>query len=853
MNKTSRLPGTLDRPTVLALITHALPLGQLSFAETLARNWLDTFNGDLAVELQLAQTLLKQDRIDEAVPVIKKIIYTDPEYLPAQRLIAYTDSLTPFGLLTTARQSIHALGGRIPEDSQPLTWGKALAEGLQAQRQGDAASAITLFGEVLSAEPDSALPAVLYLKALLAEAEPEQLLAASQPLAQRWPDALGCLLIYAHAMNQIGAEEQALMELHHAVSLDIGGQVPQRIWGSDHPYRELWPEQAEIVLSDPIPGAVAAAMGWNRLSAGEQIAPPSQKAVEPRRTLQKQTKSPREIKASKEAIRHARRDLEELAVKIKDPVLGHADGRYPAYIILTAKKGLEQQYGQDQLAHFMQVLELLERSTKQLPGWTAHTLYLDDPLCTDNFDLPPALPGDAWSIKKLLADLDTSLGHRGERIGAILIVGSEQVVPFHLLPNPLDDFDQHVHSDNPYASEDENYFVPVWPIGRLPGSAGSDPQPLLKQLNHVLTNREKELLSRPQTAGFAAFLRQLIARLFGRDDHSNLGYSAEVWRRASHAVYRPIGKPHRLIVSPPVTAGRIPAVAAHESPLAYFNLHGLEDAPEWYGQRDPVEGQDGPDYPIALRPQDIRNSGSAPKVVFSEACFGANVVNKSVEQAICLKFLDSGTKALVGSTCTSYGSIAAPLIAADLLAQAFWNFLQDGHPAGEALRRAKIHLAKEMSRRQGYLDGEDQKTLISFVLYGDPLTTANGQRAGNYSRHTLPQTVNPARIKAVCDKVDPGHQTEIPDEVIRQVKGVVKQYLPGMSDASMVLAHEHIDCQGHNCPIPHTHNPPIMEQLPDRQVVTLSKQVSKGSLTHTRHARITFDAQGKVSKLAVSR
>mgnify|MGYP001081235206 CR=1 FL=1 len=69
----------------------------------------------------------------------------------------------------------------------------------------------------------------------------------------------------------------------------------------------------------------------------------------------------------------------------------------------------------------------------------------------------------------------------------------------------------------------------------------------------------------------------------------------------------------------------------------------------------------------------------------------------------------------------AYGSIAAPLAAADLLGHTFWRYLHEGFPAGEALRQAKIHLASSMSQRQGYLDGEDQKTLISFILFGDPL------------------------------------------------------------------------------------------------------------------------------------
>jgi hypothetical protein len=250
---------------------------------------------------------------------------------------------------------------------------------------------------------------------------------------------------------------------------------------------------------------------------------------------------------------------------------------------------------------------------------------------------------------------------------------------------------------------------------------------------------------------------------------------------------------------------------------------------------------------------DIKNSGRAPRIVFSEACFGANIINKSVEEAICLKFLDSGSQAVIGSTCTSYGSLTTPLIAADLLGKAFWNFLQQGYPAGESLRRAKIHLAREMNKRQGYLDGEDQKTLISFVLYGDPLAQSGMAGDQAQEKSAFSPAFNPDRIKTVCDKANPSAENQIPPEMIKQVKGIVQHYLPGMENANLVYAKEHIHCQGHHCEAPNLIASANAKQGPSRQVITLQKEVTYQAKTHTRHARITFSADGKVTKLAVSR
>ena len=95
-----------------------------------------------------------------------------------------------------------------------------------------------------------------------------------------------------------------------------------------------------------------------------------------------------------------------------------------------------------------------------------------------------------------------SLKKRGERIGAVLIVGGPEVVPFHNLPNPVDDADVDVPSDNPYATSDENYFIPEWPVGRLPDGVlqqENNAQPLLYALSG-LAARHKSIANRSAMA-----------------------------------------------------------------------------------------------------------------------------------------------------------------------------------------------------------------------------------------------------------------------------------------------------------------------------------------------------------------
>jgi len=242
--------------------------------------------------------------------------------------------------------------------------------------------------------------------------------------------------------------------------------------------------------------------------------------------------------------------------------------------------------------------------------------------------------------------------------------------------------------------------------------------------------------------------------------------------------------------------------------------------------------------------------------VYTEACYGASVAGKSVDTALCLKFLASGSRAVVGSTKVSYGSVTPPLIAADLLGRSFWDHLNRPVPVGEALMRGKLQLAAEMHRRQGYLDGEDQKTLISFVLYGDPLFTfapSNAKRAG---KPVLRRTTRPGAMKTACALGGPSLKPEDLDPAtVETVRSIVARYLPGMVDAGCRIHSQHCGCDAsdHRCPSNQLGIKATMPTGSEPIVVTLSKQIPVGERRHAHLARLTLDPSGKVLKLAVSR
>lgn len=561
-------------------------------------------------------------------------------------------------------------------------------------------------------------------------------------------------------------------------------------------------------------------------------------------------------------------EMVNIAHRLDMPDVARSDGRLPVYVVFTTKGGLKRKFGSGNTDVVNDAMEKLVLTMRELPGWGSILVYADDSEGMAGLGLKPCPATDAWKLKLTLADLDAVLKKKGAMIGALLIVGGPEVVPYHHLPNPTDDTDSDVPSDNPYATTDENYFISEWPVGRIPCGAGRDTKFTLNSIRRI-TKLHADSISEKK-----GILRMVLSWLFSRllprrNNPQSFGYSAEVWQRAALSVFRTIGEPRDMITSPPIGEhNKIPEPTAK---LGYFNLHGLIDAPEWYGHRDPSNypkpglkpRDEGPDYPIALRPQDVVNGGRAPQVVFSEACYGAHIFGRAVEESLALKFLQSGSHAVVGSTVIAYGSVTPPLNAADLLGKAFWQFIQEDFPVGEALRRAKIHLAKEMHKRQGYLDGEDQKTLISFVLYGDPLASGqNFQSLGDFgsfknaSKDVQRFSDNAPQIKTICDRADAqGGSQPIPEEVLGNVKRMVKQYLPGMEGADLSMSYEHAECccEGHSCPTGQLGAKSRPEVDPQRRVVTMSKETRDAYRVHPSYARLTFDQEGKIVKVAVSR
>jgi hypothetical protein len=933
LEKSPKAGEKIGRRQFETILRTALLMEEYRFARQAALAWLANFPGDLPINLLYAQSLIKAGLPDQATAILEKICQNDPEYLEAVESLVYashlhraeqsviypkSESSGNQDVLVERLSWLQALGGNpnargdiglsrslVLGKTSP-SWSWSLSKSRQALQQNDIECAEKEIQTALGANTSCPLVPAIHLKILLARlaangSGAHLIRSLATYYRQQWSECIVCTLSLAEALMDSGEPENAVALLHEAVTKDITGQVANRLWGSDHPYRDLWPSDLEMELEIPIPASIASALGWNAIPHQVMVISDTQpipviadqnkttdSAQDPGQELVTRT-APNHSQGEAETLRSVQAELERISARLNRPGLAQADGRFPIYVIMTTRQGMEKRFGSQSTNVIESEMLRLVSAIQQRNEWGALLFYADQAtfIRSDRnhqlrLDRPAARADDPWALKLALLDLDSSLKKRGERIGAVLIVGGPEVVPFHHLPNPVDDGDDDVPSDNPYATSDENYFIPEWPIGRLPVSQAQqtdDLQSLLYSLTALTARHQSLVRSNASATWYRRWVKRFAGWLRSRAHlpshvRQSFGYTAAIWRQASINVFRPIGEPRSLHTSPP--EGNSPSARSNghstalpPARLGYFNLHGLIDAPEWYGQRDsgsnglPGIVGDGEDYPVALRPSDVTNSGRAPQVVFSEACYGAHIINKTTSEAMALKFLQAGVQAYIGSTCISYGAIRPPLIAADFLGHAFWSYLREGLPAGESLRRAKISLAREMHTRQGYLDGEDQKTLISFVLYGDPLAVPEGLEFASkkFQRPAKP----PANIRTVCDLAHDGADKQpVPQELLEYVKSVVEQYLPGMAGSELTLSYEHIDCDAaqpkHSPMHPNLQDNQTVDHLTGhqpfqlaRKVVTLSKEVPNSTHRHHHYARLTLDAQGKLVKLAVSR
>ena len=890
---------TLERYRFLMILNAANLCEEYQFAKQAAMLWLVNYPGDLFVKYHQAMAYANLDQHKQSITLLEELVNRDPLFLEPTRVLsqlsesadrrAYYSELTRY------------LERKNPPDENSIKWLLTLWQARIAYTKGDLEQAISLIHTTLVENPPTPIPAILHLQTAYKIEDQEMLNNLSEMYLEHWPNCLQINVIRALVEMDLGHEAKAVERLHWVAANDSAEQVIQHLMGVEHSFKNLWPDRMEINFDLPIPASVSAYLGWNQLQTGQteepifkpvkrtkshqqsisgdvtqkihvvtSPQPPSKffdeipqeyPGVEQKEELVENVGNKEPISeqnsekwASDEDFEEIQQVFSNIARRLKKPDLDRADNRFPVYVVMTSKKQLEKTYGPNTTNIIDEQLTKLVSLIQVLPDWNATLFYPDDPQVTTSMGINPVIGSDPWQNKLALADLDQALAKRGEMIGALLIVGGPEIVPFHHLPNPTFDNDLDVPSDNPYACIDENYFIPQWPVGRLPGETGSDAGVLLQQIRDLIRQYEKRAKMGKSIVVNVASMINWIMQFFSNlgskfSNHNNWGYSAEIWQRASAQVFKNIGNAKDLDLSPPIQAHNLYLQRNNGNQAGYFNLHGVKDGPHWYGQKDFRNASNGPDYPIALSPSMFNEDHPSPKLIVTEACYGANVQEKQYEDAMAIKCFDTGTATFVGSTCIAYGSITPPLIAADFLADKFWKKVLEGLPVGYALMQAKLSLAEEMTKIQGFLDGEDQKTLLSFVLYGDPLAIHEGLQTMpkpliRFKSYPTVKTISDHDMQITSDN------NEMPKHVNKQVKKVVEKYLPGLENAQMQFKKSG-ESPMHKSGFDDGLN---IDETLDRFVVTLRKTYDENQQTpHHHFARMTFDKKGKLVKFSTSR
>ncbi|NNJ08798.1 hypothetical protein EKD04_000475 [Chloroflexales bacterium ZM16-3] len=301
---------------------------------------------------------------------------------------------------------------------------------------------------------------------------------------------------------------------------------------------------------------------------------------------------------------------------------------------------------------------------------------------------PAALTTQLATIERALRE------HNGIMIDSLWVIGGPETVPFGVMPNPMRDRDGPILSDSAYGMANAQDLLTHWPVGRTPDS-GADNHP---SLTHLLSLTAKAHRAGPQPQGLA------------------LGISTARWAAVSTEVFAAAGEPaENVLLAPPLRAGMIDRQRLAEARRIYCNLHGVTGSAAWYGQ-----SPDDSELIPALRPADLAGLQLDRTVVITQACFGARLSTTNGEQSMAMALLNAGAT-LIGTVGISYGAPDPPASESDLLAlQLLIALRQPGQRLGVAVREAHAAVLRDLLRRQGRLDNDDTKTLLEFVLYGDP-------------------------------------------------------------------------------------------------------------------------------------
>jgi hypothetical protein len=293
----------------------------------------------------------------------------------------------------------------------------------------------------------------------------------------------------------------------------------------------------------------------------------------------------------------------------------------------------------------------------------------------------------------------------------LVLFGGDDLVPMFRVPNPTHywsqgatDWDRMLPTDSPYASRKpfdpqdiDSYLVPDRVIGRIPDIKSiKDPGWLVDYLKTAARWRSK----------FPSFYKKTYAICTSE--------SSSAGRECMQFISKPVSN---LLISPPTRDTSTSARNRLSARLHLIKCHGTRLDANFWGK--------GKRFVRAIKSTTLKECLKPATLVGTTCCWGAQIFSPYARHArrgrwpLASTYLRKGAFAFVGSTARAW--FGGPTMGfADYIVADYLKWILRRASIGRAFLESKHGYMCYYLEGGGTADALDQKTMIEYVLLGDP-------------------------------------------------------------------------------------------------------------------------------------
>ncbi len=873
------------------LIEQALAREDGARAEAIAEQILEHYPSDLRTHLLLGRARAAAGFHEQAIRELDLVVDRDPENVDALvELSALYHALNRFDLALDAatrafeldperprvRDQLRTLRGQLADAPEDLPLAPPAAVARWQIQRGDPTSAVDVVSRELAARPRDVALQLIRSEALWRADRLDEAERACRQLVTRLPRTIKPRLILGIILSSDPEREADGVELLHAtLTEDLAGDVARRLGlGTDVELPSLAvdvrvsfvsaargvaadAEAPEDIASTPdaedrtattVPTIVVVdADSASDGSLGTRSRPSHSEDDD---SADDQQREDSNAEGSSEDETPAPASLTSSTQSVTEETL-------PSQVLLavTLRQPLVERYGQEAVERLNRRGYAVRRELARF-GTGFELVFLDDVDSMGRYEAPPIDGSRPDDIRRATQSLVHYLGHRNAipieagQIG-VLLLGGDDVIPHFRVPNPTDDDDGELLTDNFYGLLDGgSAWAPDVPVGRLPTGSADNLSLLLRQLDLLVDARRRSRL-RGRTRGITGIGLAAIQSIgLGRSPASPLVWSSGDLQSVASDVITALPSGGLVRASPPASSASFDPTIFANRRCVHLSLNGSVENNTWFGQPLPSETEDGWQAVVAVSAEQLVGLNLAGPVVFAACSYSAAIDPNRAGASLAVRLLQEGAVAFIGPTALGYGSDLPPLAGADLLGQRFWHNLVLGRSVGAALLAARREYVARMAEEQGYLDGEDQKTLLEFCLYGDPLLPVF-----ECSGDAAPPEHLDVNLPLICNQNGAGRgSSRTAGGPMRAAIELLTSRCPEAA-AGKVRFVRREGCRG-ECGHP-AHAGPALGQAPgDFAITALAARVEiagADGCAFAKFARISLDGDGKISKVLISR